>query len=30
MSKHHEKDDALYPCGCVEAEVLDTGHRTLL
>ena len=26
MSNRHEKDDALYPCGCVEAKVLDTGH----
>ena len=26
MSKHDEKDDTVYPCGCIKAKALDTGH----
>ena len=26
MSKHDEKDDTVYPCGCVKAKALDIGH----
>ena len=26
MSKHDEKDDTVYPCGCIKAEALDTEH----
>ena len=26
MSKHDEKDNTVYPCGCIKAKALDTGH----
>ena len=26
MSKHDEKEGTLYPCGCIKAKALDTGH----
>ena len=26
MSKHFERDDSIYACGCVKGKALDTGH----
>ena len=26
MSRHEEKEDTSYPCGCIKSKVLDTGH----
>ena len=26
MSEHDEKDNTVYPCGCIKAKALDIGH----